>query len=376
MFRVYKEKTIFKEMTNPIKISGKIINYNDSCTGEIIFDENIIKINKIKEIDTENYIIPGFVDLHCHGGGGFDTMDGIHAIQKMSKYHLLKGTTSLLATTWTNTLDKTINSLKDFNTLINKNSNLLGVHLEGPFINPNKLGAQPPFAQIPSKDFINNVIKEANVKTITLAPEVEGMDEFIPFLFKKNINVQFGHTLATSECCEKFLKKYKVSFTHLYNAMSDNNHRNPGVLSAALSKGMFAEIICDLNHVSKESIHIAKKCIPHLYAITDSIGASGLVDGDYKFDEVDITKKGKKVTLKDTETLAGSIITMHETFLNLLKIDISIEDAVKMTSYSASRYLNENSIGYLKEGNKSNFIVINKDYNIEQIYMNGNLINE
>lgn len=376
MFRVYKEKTIFKEMTNPIKISGKIINYNDSCPGEIIFDENIIKINKIKEINTENYIIPGFVDLHCHGGGGFDTMDGIHAIQKMSEYHLLKGTTSLLATTWTNTLDKTMNSLKDFNKLINKNSNLLGVHLEGPFINPNKLGAQPPLTQIPSKDFINKVIKEANVKTITLAPEVEGMDEFIPFLFKKNINVQFGHTLANSECCEKFLDKYKVSFTHLYNAMSDNNHRNPGVLSAALSKGVFAEIICDLHHVSKESIHIAKKCIPHLYAITDSIGASGLVDGDYKFDEVNITKKGKKVTLKDTETLAGSIITMHETFLNLLKIDISIEDAVKMTSYSASRYLNDNSIGYIKEGNKSNFIVINKDYNIEQIYMNGNLIND
>ena len=86
MFRVYKEKTIFKEMTNPIKISGKIINYNDSCPGEIIFDENIIKINKLKEINTENYIIPGFVDLHCHGGGGFDTMDGIHAIKKMSKY--------------------------------------------------------------------------------------------------------------------------------------------------------------------------------------------------------------------------------------------------------------------------------------------------
>ena len=358
------------------KITGKIINYDSIINGVIEFDKSITKISKLNDVSSQNYIIPGFIDLHCHGGGGFDTMQGRDAIKSMSKYHLKNGTTSLLATTWTSTFDKTIDSLKDFNSMINEKSNLLGVHLEGPFINPNKLGAQPPLTQIPSKDFINKVMKEANVKTITLAPEVEGMDEFIPFLSEKKINVQFGHTLATSECCEKFLKKYKVSFTHLYNAMSDNNHRNPGVLSAALSKGMFAEIICDLHHVTKEAIYIAKKCIPHLYAITDSIGASGLADGDYKFDNVDITKKDKKVTLKDTETLAGSIITMHETFLNLLKIDISIMDAVKMTSYSASRYLKNNSIGYIKEGNKSNFIVLNKDYNIEQIFMNGNLIND
>ena len=358
------------------KISGMIVNFDQSFFGELSFNEKIENIEEISNQESELFIIPGFVDLHCHGGGGFDTMQGKDAIKSMSEYHLNNGTTSLLATTWTSTFEKTHGALKDFNSLISENSNLLGVHLEGPFINPKKLGAQPALTQIPSEDFINEIIKEANVKTITLAPEIEGMEEFIAFLNKKNINVQFGHTLATSKCCEEFLDKYKVSFTHLYNAMSDNNHRNPGVLAAALSKGMYAEIICDLHHVSKEAIHIAKKCIPHLYAITDCIGASGLADGDYKFDEVGITKKDKKITLKNTETLAGSIITMHETFLNLLKIDISIEDAVKMTSYSASRFLNDDKIGYIKEGNKSNFIVLNKDYNIEQIYMNGNLINE
>ena len=85
------------------------------------------------------------------------------------------------------------------------------------------------------------------------------------------------------------MNEHKVSFTHLYNAMSDNNHRKPGVLSSALSKGKFAEIICDLNHVSKESILIAKKCIPDLYAITDAISACGLSNGDYKFAGIDIT---------------------------------------------------------------------------------------
>ena len=358
------------------KITGTIVNYDSIFEGEIEFDHNIKKIKNTKNTNTKSYIIPGFIDLHCHGGGGFDTMDGNDAIDRMSKYHLSKGTTSILPTTWTSTFEHTLRSLNGFNSLINKNSNILGVHLEGPFINPNKLGAQPPRTQLPSKEFIENISKVAPIKTITLAPEINNMRDFIPFLIEKNINVQFGHSLADSDCCEKYMNEHKVSFTHLYNAMSDNNHRKPGVLSSALSKGKFAEIICDLNHVSKESIIIAKKCIPDLYAITDAISACGLNEGEYKFAGVDITKKDNKVVIKESSTLAGSIVNMHETFLNLLKINISLEDAVKMTSFSAAKYLNESTIGYLKEGNRSNFLVLDKDLNIEKIFLNGNLINE
>ena len=358
------------------KISGTIVNYDSIFEGEIEFDYNIRKLKSTKNTNTKNYIIPGFIDLHCHGGGGFDTMDGNDAINHMSKYHLSKGTTSILPTTWTSTFDHTLKSLNGFNSLINKNSNILGVHLEGPFINPNKLGAQPPRTQLPSKEFIENILKVAPIKTITIAPEIDNMRDFIPFLIEKNINVQFGHSIADSDCCEQYINQYKVSFTHLYNAMSDNNHRKPGVLSSALLKGKFAEIICDLNHVSKESIHIAKKCIPDLYAITDAISACGLSNGDYKFAGIDITKTDRKVMIKESSTLAGSIVNMHETFLNLLKINISLEDAVKMTSYSAAKFLNDNNIGYLGEGCRSNFLVLDKDLNIEKIFLNGNLIND
>ena len=375
MFRVYKQKTIFKKMTSSNTVSGKIINYNDSYSGEIIFDENILKINRIEEINSENYIIPGFVDLHCHGGGGFDTMDGINAIQKMSAYHLSKGTTSLLATTWTSSFEHTYTALKDFNSLINISSNLIGVHLEGPFINPNKLGAQPDLTIKPSIDFINKINEIAEIKTITLAPEIEGMEKFISFLIDQNINVQFGHTLADSKTCEKYMTSNDVSFTHLYNAMSDNHHRNPGVLSSALNNGKFAEIICDLNHVSEESILIAKKCIPDLYAITDSIAASGMNDGGYKFANVEIEKKDNKVYLNGTKTLAGSVVNMHDTFINLLKMNISIEDAVRMTSYSAAKFLKNTEIGVLDNGKKANFLILDHDFNIKSIYLNGKLIN-
>ena len=375
MFRLYKQKTIFREMTNSNKVSGKIINYNDSYSGEITFDENILNINKIEEIKSENYIIPGFVDLHCHGGGGFDTMDGVQAIQKMSSYHLSKGTTSLLATTWTSSFEHTYVALKDFNSLIDMSSNLIGVHLEGPFINPKKLGAQPALAIEPSIDFIEKINEIADIKTITLAPEIKDMKMFIPFLIDKNINVQFGHTLADSKTCEKYMSSNEVSFTHLYNAMSDNNHRNPGVLSAALNKGKFAEIICDLNHVSEEAILIAKKCIPDLYAITDSIAASGMKDGSYTFANVEIEKKNNKVCLNGTSTLAGSVVNMHDTFLNLLKMKISIQDAVRMTSYSAAKFLKKDDIGVIDDGKKANFLILDHDFNIKSIYLNGKLIN-
>ena len=375
MFRLYKQKTIFREMTNSNKVSGKIINYNDSYSGEITFDENILNINKIEEMNSENYIIPGFVDLHCHGGGGFDTMDGVQAIQKMSSYHLSKGTTSLLATTWTSSFEHTYAALNDFNSLIDMSSNLIGVHLEGPFINPKKLGAQPALAIEPSIDFIEKINEIADIKTITLAPEIKDMKMFIPFLIDKNINVQFGHTLADSKTCEKYMSSNEVSFTHLYNAMSDNNHRNPGVLSAALNKGKFAEIICDLNHVSEEAILIAKKCIPDLYAITDSIAASGMKDGSYTFANVEIEKKNNKVHLNGTNTLAGSVVNMHDTFLNLLKMKISIQEAVRMTSYSASKFLKKEDIGIIDDGKKANFLILDHDFNIKSIYLNGKLIN-
>ena len=157
--------------------------------------------------------------------------------------------------------------------------------------------------------------------------------------------------------------------------MSDNNHRNPGALSAALSNSKFAEIICDMNHVSEDSILIAKKCIPDLYAITDSIAASGMKDGDYTFANVEIEKNNNKAYLNGTNTLAGSVVNMHDTFLNLLNMKISIQDAVRMTSYSASKFLKKEDIGVIDNGKKANFLILDHEFNIKSIYLNGRLIN-
>ena len=357
-------------------LKGKIINFDDAYVGEIIFNDKINKINRLESVQEDNYIIPGFIDLHCHGANGFDTMDGWESIKNMSLYHLNKGTTSILPTTWTSTFDHTYKALQNFNNFKNTNTNILGVHLEGPFINPNKLGAQPPFTQNPSIEFVNKVRNLAPIKVITLAPELEGMDKFIDALNELDINVQFGHSLAEYSCCVKFMNKHSIGFTHLYNAMSGNDHRNPGVLSAALQLGEFAEIICDMNHVSETSIKIAKKCIKNLYAVTDSIGATGLQDGVYKYFNAEIEKRKNIAVLKKTNILAGSIVNMHDTFSNLIKLKFSLNDVVRMTSYNAAQYLRKHDIGYIGEGKISNILVIDKNLNLKDIFLNGININE
>ncbi len=363
-------------MINQKKITGKIVNYNSTIIGDIHFDRNIVKIENNNSSGYDNIIIPGFIDLHCHGGGGYDTMDGSKAIFGMSKYHLMHGTTSIMPTTWTNTFDETYEALKDFKKIKDTNPNILGIHLEGPFINPKKLGAQPNLTQKPSLEFVKRLSDLANIKIITIAPEIDGMDNFIKDLFDLNIKIQFGHTLADYDCCEKIMNKYDIGFTHLYNAMSGNNHRAPGVLSAALSKAKFAEIICDNIHVSEQSIKIAKKCIAGLYTITDSINASGLKDGEYIFAQNKIKKENNSVKIIDNGTLAGSIVTMDKTFKNLIKMNFSIQEAVELTSFNASQYIDSPNIGEVKEGFLSNFLVLDKNFNLIDVYLEGNKVNE
>lgn len=351
------------------KIYGKIVNNKESFFGSISFTNKISKITKEQE-NNEDLIIPGFIDPHCHGAVGADTMQGYDAINKMSLFHLEHGTTSILPSTWTSTLEHTMSALKNIKDS-NRVGNIFGIHLEGPFINPNKLGAQPDLSKEPSIKFMEEILNIADVKTITLAPELDGMESFIEYINSKKISIQFGHSLASSECCKKYMDKYNVSFTHLYNAMSGNDHRNPGVLSAALAYGNFAEIICDKLHVSPEAIKIAQKSIKKLYAVTDSVSVNGLKDGEYKLFNNDIVKKGNIIKLKNNNTLAGSVVTMYDIFINLINLGYKLNEVIAMTSSNAADFLNLSNVGEIKENYLSNFIVLDKKYKIKHVYLKG-----
>ena len=357
-------------------LSGKIINHDNSFNGNIVFDKKIISLEKTQKETSNKIIIPGFIDLHCHGGNGHDTMQGLNSIIKMSQYHLSNGTTTLMPTTITSYQTELLNSLDGFDDYLNNNkflTNISGIHLEGPFINSKKLGAQPSKTISPSIEFIKKIQKIVKIKIMTLAPELYGSEKVIDYLFKNKIKVQFGHSIADYACCYKHMKSRKVGFTHLFNAMSGADSRKPGLVTAALKHANFSEIICDLIHVDEANIKLANKCIENLYSISDSICATGLDDGFYKFAGHNIEKKQGKALI-DNKILAGSVINMHDSFKNLLKINFSFEEAVAMTSYNASKYIEEKNIGKIDIGYFSNILVLDNNLDIKEIYLYGNLV--
>ena len=355
------------------KVSGNIVFEDKIFSGSIKFDTKISEISPEKNKKYSNFIIPGFIDLHCHGGNGFDAMEGIEAIINLSNYHLFNGTTTLYPTTVTASLLDTKFALKGLNKRLHLNSNdtnIEGIHLEGPFINPDKLGAQPPFAQLPNFEFVKILMDEAPIKIMTVAPEIQNGLDFIEFLTINNIKPQIGHTLAGFDCCNLAIKKGVESFTHLYNAMSGFDHRNPGAVASAFSNLEHSEIICDLIHVHKDMIKLAYNNISKLYVITDCISAAGMPDGKYKIGSNEIHKKDGVVKLNEN-TLGGSILTMNKAFKNLLGIGFSINEAVRMTSTNAAKYLSRNDIGQLSEGCVANFLVIDSSFDLLNVFLNG-----
>ncbi len=215
------------------------------------------------------YILPGFIDLHVHGGGGADVMEGGDAIETIARTHARFGTTSLLATTMTAPRDELMNVVSQLGERARHRTpggaRVLGVHLEGPYINPGKLGAQPDAAVSAVLDEVLKYLSIAPIRVVTLAPEIAGHIEIIGEMAARGVRVQLGHSLATYEDGVAALKHGACGFTHLFNAMSPLHHRNPGLVGAALAHAEYAEIIPDLLHVHPGAIRAALRSIPRLY---------------------------------------------------------------------------------------------------------------
>ena len=247
-------------------INGKIILEDKVVENSIvIFDERIIDIvsegsidlNDYKVFDVKGkYISPGFIDVHVHGGVGVDTMDSdLEGLKKIGEKILENGVTSFLPTTMTMSkqkIYKALNTIRKFKNIKNyKGARALGAHLEGPFINPEKKGAQnEKFIIKPSLNFIKDYLDI--IKIITYAPEMDKNNVFL-----KDMNsfsdtfLSLGHSLANYDQAIDAINNGAKSFTHLFNAMTGLHHRNPGMVGAALKSNAYAELIADKIHVNK-----------------------------------------------------------------------------------------------------------------------------
>ncbi|BCF87259.1 MULTISPECIES: N-acetylglucosamine-6-phosphate deacetylase [Paraburkholderia] len=325
------------------------------------------------------YILPGFIDLHVHGGGGADVMEAGNAIEAITRTHARFGTTSLLATTMTAPRDELMAVVAGLGDVAKNRvpggARVLGVHLEGPYINPGKLGAQPDAAVSAVLDEVLKYLSIAPIRVVTIAPEISGHMEIISEINARGVRVQLGHSLGTYDDAVAAMKHGARSFTHLFNAMSPLHHRNPGMVGAALAHAEYAEIIPDLLHVHPGAIRAAMRAIPRLYVVTDSTSATGMPDGEYRLGSQHVTKCLGGVRLADG-TLAGSTLTMDQALRNLVSLGLPMADVSNRMSRYAADYLGLEDRGRLARGAWADIVVFDRELALTATYVEGESIVE
>ena len=359
------------------QLNGNILTPQGWRQGTIHFGRQIRSISGTEvdpALNQDLYILPGFVDLHVHGAGGKDTMEAGDATKVIAQMHARHGTTSLLATTMTAPIADIELALAGIQQAIDQHepgmARVLGVHLEGPYINPHKLGAQPDYAQEATLTDVQRLDAIAPIRLITVAPEIGDNLTLIRELTRLGMKVQLGHTLGTYDEAVAALENGACGFTHLYNAMSRLDHRAPGMVGAALAHANYSEIIPDLLHVHPGAIRAALRAIPHLYCVTDSTAASGMPDGEYMLGRQVVHKCLGGVRLADG-TLAGSTLTMDQALRNLVSIGLELADASRRVSTFAADYLGLTERGRLQPGSFADLVVLDRDLNLIAVYVEG-----
>ena len=323
----------------------------------------------------EPLLLPGFIDLHVHGGGGADTMQAGTAIDTIARTHARHGTTSMLATTMTAPRGEIEAALRAVagacRTRSDGAARVLGVHLEGPYISPDKLGAQPAFAVAPAAAEILALHALAPIRVVTLAPELPGALETTAALVAAGIRVQIGHSAASYEQACAALHGGASGFTHLFNAMSALHHRAPGAVGAALAHAAHAELIPDLLHVHPGAMRAALRAIPGLYCVTDATAAAAMPDGEYRLGRHVVHKCAGGVRLADG-TLAGSTLTMDQALRNLVDgVGLGLREASRCVSTHAAQYLGLADRGVLSVGAWADVVVLDAQLRLRQVFVEG-----
>lgn len=292
---------------------------------------------------SQQILAPGLIDLHTHGIGGLQGIDGKpQDFARMSEHYARHGVTGFLATI-SGTQAAIEAGLRAVQESRVEGAEILGVHLEGPFINRERKGAFPVETIVPpDQGLLEHYLRIANgtIRLITLAPEMEGVLELLPFLRRQGIVCSAGHTQATWEQMMEAVPLGVTHVTHTFNGMAPLNHREPGILGAALvDDRLTVEIIADGIHLHPAVLKLVARSKPpdRVVLISDSIGAAGLPDGAYHFEDMDITISQGSARLADG-TLAGSTTTLEKEVVNLVRLaDVPLLQALGYASLNPAQ---------------------------------------
>ncbi|MDN5352685.1 MAG: N-acetylglucosamine-6-phosphate deacetylase [Clostridiales bacterium] len=378
---------------------GKIILRNEILTGyTLLFDKTIQGILPSDDLrETFNgkpvkavvpvdghYISPGFIDIHIHGAGGCDAMDGTpESLQTIRETLLKKGTTAFLPTTMTMDKPSVHRALDNIRNAMNQapedpttcsGAQILGAHMEGPFINVAYKGAQnPEFIIPPTVEFIKDYFDV--IKIITLAPEIEGADAFAHAMkAHPEITLSIGHSKATYDEAKAAIESGFKHITHLFNAMTPLHHRNPGIVGAALNSDVTCELIADGIHVHPDLFDMVYrlKGEERLILITDAIRAGCMPDGIYELGGQPVTVKEGSARLS-SGTLAGSVLTLNEAVRHFKSATrLPLEAVVRLAALNPARLLGiEDSKGSIDVGKDADIIVFDEDITVRHAFVCG-----
>ncbi len=361
------------EEGNLLITNGKIakINPEDMNDNEIIDAKGL-------------YLAPGFIDIHIHGAGGHDTMDGTYeALNTIAKSVVKHGTTSFLATTMTCPTEEIQKALCAANEAITRGTqgaNIIGVHLEGPFISSLMVGAQNPlYIQKPSIEAFKAIAEPylSIIKAVTLAPEVEGSDELIGYLRSHQIAASIGHSKATYYEAMAGIQKGISHITHLYNAMTALHHRDAGIVGAAFESDVTAETICDGIHIDYPALRIAfkQKSTDRMILISDAMMACCMPEGTYALGGQKVIAKEGMVQL-ESGALAGSILTINKAVKNIYDhTDYALHEIIKMATYNPAKHCQVHERkGKIEEGFDADLILFNDNIEIQTAVVGGKVI--
>ncbi len=324
-------------------------------------------------------IAPGFIDIHIHGLGGYDCMDGKSALEEISVILPRFGVTAFFPTGVASSHNKLLAFLKDVREAESRGARILGAHLESPYISMNKRGAQPPEAIRPvSIEEINEMIKEG-VRMITIAPEVEGALEAIKILKEAGVVVSLGHSEASWEEAIKGVNAGISKATHLFNAMPPLHHRQPGCVGVALTDERVAcEVIADFVHLHPLTVKliVKSKGKDKVMLITDSTPFTSLPDGEYNWlGERTIVKQEGRIFFKDTpDVLAGSALTLDQAIRNVVSLGFPLKDAIQMATLNPAREANLKGLGRIAVGNDADLVVLDEELRVCITLIKGKII--
>lgn len=356
-----------------------------------------IHITNPTEIDADGlYAIPGLVDIHLHGAVGYDFCTAaVDELEKIAEYEARHGVLAICPATMSyseeilgNIMDKA-RLYKQRHDAANQmqsteddavRAELVGIHMEGPFISRKKAGAQNPVYIQPADMGMFRRLQERSgglIRLLDLAPETDGAMAFIEQCHRE-VKISLGHTCCTYETAKEAFRKGADHLTHLYNAMPDIGHREPGPILAAVETGADAELIADGIHNHPAAVRMAFQLFgkERIVLISDSMEATGLPDGVYQLGGQSVTVKGKEAVLTERpDTIAGSVTNLYDCMVNCVQhMGIPLEDAIRAAAENPARAIGiDDKYGKIAPGQYGNILLVDKELHLQGIIHRGKL---